>query len=119
MGLDWLSDVSGSVGKSAITINDINALNTGHINSRIIDIVTRNYFRYFKVHIHRFCKLKAKSQSCDDDLCVLEQNPRKKADDANKENEFGDIKVGWVSRTGFPDIFCLLIIPKNLFPTDF
>ena len=96
LDLDWLRDLSGLVGRSNITISDVDNLNTGHINSRITDIVTKNYFRYFKVHVHRFCKLRANAKNCDDDLCVLDTAQKNGA----SSNDLGDIKP--MKRNGGP-----------------
>lgn len=58
--------LSGQVDDCCCSIEDVDKLNNIHINPRLTNLVTRNYFRYFKLNLKRECPFWS-----DDDQCAV------------------------------------------------
>ncbi|XP_066912385.1 ERO1-like protein beta isoform X1 [Clytia hemisphaerica] len=64
--------LSGQVDDCCCSIEDVDKLNTIHINPRLKNLVTRNYFRYFKLNLKRECPFWTDSDQCAVKNCAID-----------------------------------------------
>lgn len=81
--------LTGTVDDCCCTIQDVDKLNTLYINSRIIDITNRNYFRYIKLHLRRKCPFWKEDFKCARKGCILDKCTVDELPDELKHDQCG------------------------------
>nr|XP_002159593.1 ERO1-like protein beta isoform X1 [Hydra vulgaris] len=92
-----LCQLTGKLEDCCCTIEDVEAINSNHIYSKLVDIISHNYFRYIKLNLHRGCPFwqdwgKCAIKNCKVDTCSDEELPPGLKDVHNicsKENKYG------------------------------
>lgn len=56
--------LSGQVDDCCCSVEDVDKLNSVHINPRLVNLVTRDYFRYFKLNLKRACPFWLQDDQC-------------------------------------------------------
>ncbi|XP_027846636.2 ero1-like protein isoform X2 [Aphis gossypii] len=68
----WLNELKGSIDETNSTVEIVDKLNNYQIYPRIISIVSKDYFKFFKVNLRRTCPFWSDDSKCAMRYCQVE-----------------------------------------------
>ncbi|XP_050535670.1 ero1-like protein isoform X2 [Daktulosphaira vitifoliae] len=68
----WLNELCGEIDETNTTVETVDKLNNYHIYPRIISIVSKDYFKFFKVNLRRKCPFWSDDSKCAMRYCQVE-----------------------------------------------